>query len=60
MGASCGLGDEIWVSVVRDSRPGGLEAKFWKLCLKLIWRGHMKTFDNIIEEAITLWHGEVT
>ena len=30
MGAFGGLGDQIWVSVVSDSRPGGLEAKISK------------------------------
>ena len=32
MGASSVLGDQIWVLVVSDSRPLGLEAKIWKLC----------------------------
>ena len=31
-----GLEDQIWVAVVSDSRPGGLEAKIWKLCLELL------------------------
>jgi hypothetical protein len=32
VGASSVLGDQIWVLVVSDSRPVGLEAKIWKLC----------------------------
>ena len=43
MGASGGLGDQIWVSVVSDSRLTGLEAKLWKLSLELLWRGQMRT-----------------
>jgi hypothetical protein len=31
------------VSVVSDSRLIGLEAKLWKLCLELLWRGQMRT-----------------
>ena len=38
-GCSGGLGDQIWVSVVSVSRPNGLEAKIWKLCLELLWGG---------------------
>ena len=52
MGASSVLGDQIWVLVVSDSRPAGLEAKIWMLCLELLWRGQMRTFPLIIEEAI--------
>ena len=43
MGVSGGLGDQIWVLVVSDSRHGGLEAKIWKVCLELLWRGPMRS-----------------
>ena len=47
MGASSGLGNQIWVLVVNDSRPSGLEAENLEALLKII--------DNIIEETIPLW-----
>ena len=31
------------MSVVSYSRPDGFEAMFWKLCLKLPWKGQMIT-----------------
>ena len=43
MGPSGGLGDQLRVSVVSDSRPTRLEAKIWKLRLELLWRGPMRT-----------------
>ena len=58
MGASSSLGDQIWVLVVTDSRPSGLEANTWKLCLIIALEGSNKNFDNIIEEAISVWKNE--
>ena len=38
---SSGLEDQIWVWVVSDSRPDGLESKFWTVCLEMLWRAEM-------------------
>ena len=48
-------GDQMWVLVVNDSRPSGLEAKNLEALLKIALEGPNENFDNIIGEAIPLW-----
>ena len=52
MGASGGLGDQIWVSVVSDSRLTGLETTLWKLSLELLWRGQMRILIISLKELL--------
>jgi hypothetical protein len=52
VGAFGGLGDQIRVSIVSDSRLVGLETM-----LRIALEGPQEKFNNIIEEEIPLWEG---